>query len=71
MARLADKGSQPQCVRIQIQGVPAFGILDSGANITIMGGTLFQKVAPVARLKQRDQKRPDKTHWNYDQTPFK
>ena len=27
MVRVADKESQPQCVRIQIQGVPAYGLL--------------------------------------------
>ncbi len=27
-----------QCVRIQIQGVPMFGIIDSGTDITIIGG---------------------------------
>ena len=41
MVRVADKGSQSQCVRTQIQGVPAYGLIDSGADTTIMGGTLF------------------------------
>ena len=70
MVRVADKGSQPQCVRIQIQGVPAYDLIDSGADISIMGGTLFRKVATAAHLKKRDLKRPDKTPRNYDQTPF-
>ena len=43
---------------------------DSGADITIMGGVLFRKVATVAQLRKRDLKRPDKTPRNYDQTPF-
>ena len=60
MVRVADKGSQPQFVRVQIQGIPAYGFLDSGAAITIMGDTLFQKVATAARLKKRDLKKPDK-----------
>ena len=63
-------GSQPQCVKVQMQGVPAYGVLDSGAHITIMGGMLFRKVTTVAQLKKRDLKRPDKTPRNYDQTPF-
>lgn len=70
MVRVADKGSKSQCVQVQVQGVPAYGVLDSGADITIMGGALFRKVATVARLKKRDLKRPDKTPRNYDQTPF-
>ena len=63
-------GSKPQCVKVQVQGVPAYCVLDSGADITIMGGMLFRKVATVAQLKKRDLKRPDKTPRNYDQTPF-
>ena len=68
--RIKDGGSQPRCARVSIQGVPVYGILDSGADITIMGGQLFQRVATVARLKKRDLKKPDKTPRNYDQTPF-
>ena len=68
--RLTDQGSKPQCVKLQVQGVPAYGIIDSGADITIMGGILFKKVAAVARFKKRDLRRPDKTPRNYDQAPF-
>ena len=64
------EGSQPKCVKLEVQGVPAYGIVDSGADITIIGGTLFQKVASVARLKKRDLKKPDKPPRNYDQRPF-
>ena len=53
------------CVQIQIQGVPAFGILD------VVPILQLQKVATVARLKNRDLKRPDKTPQNYDQISFK
>ncbi len=70
VVRVPDKGSKPQCAKVQVQGVPAYGVLDSGADITIMGGTLFQKVAAVARLKKRDLKKPDKMPRNYDQSPF-
>ena len=70
VVRLTDKGSQPQCIKLQVQGVPAYGIIDSGADITIMGGALFKKVAAVARFKKRDLKRPDKAPRNYDHTPF-
>ena len=68
--RVSDKGSRPQCARVQIQGVPAFGIIDSGADITIMGNGLFHKVASVAHLKKRDFKKADKTPRTYDQKPF-
>ena len=48
VVRLTDQGSKPQCVKLQVQRVPAYGIIDSGADITIMGGILFKKVAAVA-----------------------
>ena len=51
---ITDKGSIPQCVCVQVQGVPAYGLIDSGADITIMGGVLFKKVATIARLHKRD-----------------
>ena len=70
MVRVEDKGSQPHCAPIQIQGVPAYGIIDSGADITIIGGNLFRKVAAAARLKKRDLQKPDKTPRTYDQKPF-
>ena len=68
VVRLTDKGSNPQCVKLLIQGVPAYGIIDSGADFTKIGGVLFKKVAAVAKLKKRDLKRPDKTPRNYDHT---
>ena len=34
LIRVDDKGSSPQCARVLIQGVPADGIVDSGAEIT-------------------------------------
>lgn len=56
MVRLEDKGSHPMCARVCIQGVPAYGIVDTGADIAIIGGELFKKVAAVARLKKKDFK---------------
>ena len=66
-----DGGSHPQRVRVEIQGVPAEEVIDSGADITILGGELFKKVAAVTRLKKKDLKEADKTPCNYDQIPFK
>ena len=39
MVRVRDKGSQACCGPVQIQGVPMYGIIDSGADITIIGGS--------------------------------
>ena len=70
MVRVTDQGSITQCVKVQVQGVPAYGLIDSGADITIIGGALFKKVATIARLKKRNFKKPDKTPRTYDQQPF-
>ena len=70
MVRVSDQGSHPQCAKVEVQGVPAFGIIDSGADITIMGGKLFKKVAAAARLKRRNFKKADKTPRTYDRKPF-
>ena len=55
---------------MQIRGVPAWGIVDSGADITIVGKQLFQTIAAVSKLKKRDCKKPDKIPKTYDRKPF-
>lgn len=47
-----------------------YGIIDSRADITIIGGDLFCKVATAVRLKKKDMKQPDKTPRTYDQKIF-
>ena len=70
MVQLEDEGSHPMCAKVWIQGVPVYGIVDTGADITSIGGELFKKVAAVARLKKKDLKEADKTPRNYDWQPF-
>ena len=55
--RVSDKGSKPQYVNVQVQGVPTSGILDTGADITIMGGELFKKIAVAAKLRKKTSKK--------------
>ena len=64
--RMHDRGSKPQCVRVVVQGVPMYGIVDSAADITIMGGNAFKQVAAAAKLKKKDFKPPDQVPRNYD-----
>ena len=45
-----------------------YGIVDTWADITIIGSKLFRKVAAVARLK-KDFREADKTLRNYDWQP--
>jgi len=65
--RVKDSGSVTQCVKLCLQGVPVYRIIDSGADITIIGGQLFKCVALVASLKKKDF---DKTPRAYDHKPF-
>ena len=65
-----DRGSRPRRATVTIQDVPAQGLIDIGADITIMGGDLFKKVASVARLHKRDFKRPDKVPVTYNNQQF-
>ena len=41
LVKLQDGGSQAQCATVEIQGVSAYGVIYSGADITIIGGLLF------------------------------
>ena len=71
MVRMDDQGSRPQYVDMQIQGAPTLGVIDTGADITIMGGELFKKIVKAARLKKKDFKQPDCTLCAYDRKKFK
>ena len=71
LVRVADKGSIPQGANIFLQGIPAVGVVDSGEDITIVGGELFKQVAAAAQLWKRDFQPPDKTPRTYDQKPFR
>jgi len=55
-----DSGSATQCVKLSLQGVPVYRIIDSGTDITIIGGQLFKRVALVACLKKKDFMKPVK-----------
>ena len=68
--RINDGGSQQQYANVQLEGVPAKGITDTGADITIVGGDLFRRVATVARLSKSQLKKPDKVPRTYDKRPF-
>ena len=63
-------GSSPRHAHVEVQGVPTEGVIDSGADITIMGGDLFKRVASVARLKKKNFKPADKVQRSYDQRPL-
>ena len=67
---ITDSGSHSRLACVSVQGVPAKGIVDTAADITIMGGKLFALVASSARLRKRDFKPPDKLPKTYDRKAF-
>ena len=70
MVTVTDQGSHPKCAHVLIQGVPTYGIIDSGADITIMGGTLFKRVAAQAKLRKSQLLKANKIPYTYDGKPF-
>jgi len=70
LVQIQDKGSSAKGVVVQVQGVPAVGVVDSGSDITIMGAELFAKVAVTARLHKRDLKKADRIPRTYDHRTF-
>ena len=68
--RVQDKASKPRCACLLVQGVPAYVIIDTAADITIIGRNLFHKVASVAHLKKKNLEPADKIPRAYDQRPF-
>ena len=67
---VSDGGSCSQLARVDIYGIPADGVVDTAADITIMGGKLFALVAAVAKLRKKNFKKPDKVPRNYDGREF-
>ena len=67
---VSDGGSCSQLSRVDIHGIPADGVVDTAADITIMGGKLFALVAAVAKLRKSNFKKPDKVPRNYDGREF-
>ena len=69
--RVQDKGSHPQSVSVVVPAVPVDGIVDTAANITIVGAEIFKRIAAVAKLRRRDLKPAVKTPHTYDQKIFR
>ena len=68
--RISDSGSCQQHVHVLLGGVPACGVIDSGADITIIGSELFRKVAAATRMKKKQLQTPDRIPYAYDRRPF-
>ena len=69
--KVTDSGSHTQLARVEVQGVPADGVVDTAADITIMGGKLFALVASAARLRKKNFMAPNKVPRTYDRKVFR
>ena len=67
---VSNGSSRSQLARVDIHGIPADGVVDTAADITIMGGKLFALVAAVAKLRKSNFKKPDIVPRNYDGREF-
>ena len=68
--RMVDEGSYSHYAHVVINGVPVEGIVDTGADITIIGRDLFAKIAAAARLRKKDFRKADKVPRSYDRKMF-
>lgn len=69
LVQVPDRGSQPRCAPVVIGGVEAMGVIDTGADITIIGKRLFLAIMAARKLK-KDCEVPDKTPRSYDRKLF-
>ena len=70
LVRVKDEGSHSRLAKVLIQGFPAEGIIDSGADITIMNGDMLKKISTAVRLKKKDLRPADKSPRAYNRQPF-
>jgi len=68
--RVKDKGSKPRKEPVNVQGIPARGVIDSGADITIINAAQLKNIAATAKLRKKAFKQSDKVPHTYDQKPF-
>ena len=59
LVHVHDQGSKPQCAWVVIGGVPVLGVVNTGADITIVNGETFKHIASAAKLQKKNFKPPD------------
>ncbi len=70
VVRVPFQGSHPRQALVNVHGVPARGIIDTGADITILCPELFKTIAAAAHLKKKALKPVDKEAFTYDNRPI-
>ena len=51
LVNVTDRGSTPHRVRVMMEGVPVFRVMDMGKDITIIGGDLFKQCHTINPFK--------------------
>jgi len=64
MVKIIDNSSCSHCVTVEVQGVAVDGVIDTGVDISILGGEAFKKIAAVVKLRKSHLKKADKTPHN-------
>ena len=67
---IEDGGSRARQADVLLQGHPVTGIVDSGAEITIVNGKVFEEVAAAAHLKKKNFLPADKVPRTYNRQIF-
>ena len=67
---VTDKGSRAQHARVSISGVPANRVIDTGADITIIGDELFAWVAAAAHCVRKTSANQTRHHARMSKNRF-
>lgn len=67
---MQNRGSEVRLVQLDIQGVLADGVIDTGSDVLIMSQKLFARVASVAKLHKKNFRMPDKVTCTYNRKTF-
>ena len=70
LIQVEDQSSSVKHASVAVHGVHCEGVIDTGSDMTIVGGRLFKKIAAVARLQKIDFRPADKTPIAYGRQPF-
>lgn len=70
LVRVTYEGSSARRALVEVQGVPAYGVIDSGSDITVMDPDLFKTIAAATRMKRRCLKPVDKVPYTFDHKTF-
>lgn len=65
---IVNQGSKPQYVLVE--NIPARGVINSGCDITIMGGELFSHAVTVLRMQKSQFRKPEKVPKTYSGRNF-